>query len=413
MRLRQPALIVTTIILFLLSANSLFAEIKILPIVNFRLAGGNSYYTGKNQDMTSTPFNRNTDLDIIPVVRLNDRLSLMPRFSTSYSGVNTLYQVEDKEVVYQQTVDQLLSLRLLYKFNSNTKFGTEYGEVKEFTRATKDEKWGAGLYDYRNRFISIEVEKRFSDLRIPFLIGGGFKFYTLRYPNCHNINLSEQPVQVDSLDKDNQEIFLNGDITFGEESLLKWDAVFTRRNFKDKDVFIEWGATSVYVPPRGQDTILEGNTKMNFLLPGQHTKIKTYCGVALGVKNNTSADIFEDAHSSKTIPHFYSFHQQYFAPSVSLKLLPSDFTITLDFELFHRVYPDRIRALPEESGDDFTYGVQATIRSYKAGFYYPLKGGFALDGTVNFRNSSSKAEYQPEKYNYKSFHYLLGFSYEY
>ncbi len=389
--------------LFLVSVTQ--AKPKILPIVNLRISGGSADYTGKDEEKVSSSFDGDFSLDLVPVVKFSESLSLLPRYSGSYTGAGRIMDLEDEEILYQQSIDNLFSLRLIYTLSPGLKFKSEYGFKKELVRETKDESWNGGLYDYNNSFVSLEMEKRFSQ----FLIGGGSRIYTLRFPNYRTIAAEDLPGGKDVLDNNNYDIFVGGDILLGQGSLLRWNILSTHSYYIDKKVFIDLGEkANVYSSDKRIDNIFDFNCGLTYPLGGE--QYKTFFGFDLGLKRKDSNQNYLD--NLKLISDFYDYNQVTIVPSFTVKSLIQDITINVSWEWARKRYPNRIASTVNFGGSD-KYGVDSYIQLWRLGFLYPLSKAVSLDTSFNWRNSSSGIDYNPEKYNFETYSYLVGISYEY
>lgn len=401
---------VVLVVLGLVICSDISAEIRVLPLVNADLSGGNSFFNGK-----SSSFGGNLSLDLVPVIRFSDKLSVLPRYSGKYTGSFVAMEIQDEGYLYQQIQDNIGSMKFIYKISDEIKFKTAGGYIKELLRETKDEQWGDGLYDYDSIYGETEIEKRFANSDLPFLIGAGYRFYTMRFPNYESLASKTtsytELIGEDVLDTDNNKIFVNSDIYLTRDMLSIWGYSYVQSKYLDQKIVTQTGG---YSTEKRTDQIHTVKCNINYAVPESESKkrYRKYLGMNLEYKLRLSNQNHFDTDAVQFIENYYSYYQLKCGPSITFKFIPSDLYLSFGYELSYKKYTDR----PIQDTDGY-YGedkLSSSASSITLLVSYPLKPYLKTYLSGGYKKTSSDMEYETlYRYNYNSANYLIGISYEY
>ncbi len=412
---------IPTSLLFFFTVFSFFylaqieASVKVVPLLDLRLGGGNSYFEGK-----SSSFGGNFNLDFVPALKFGNKLSLLPRYSANYSGYRLAVELEDEESLYQETFDNLLAFKLIYKILPDLKLRTEYGYNKELLKETKDESWGKGLYDYNNPYTNIELENKFNvGDYFSFILGGGARIYDIIYPNYTSLatQINKEFMGEDVLDNENKDVFINGEIFINPNCFVKWGFTNTQSDYNDQKIIDKNGD---YLEEKRNDKInnfnigVRFNPDKEFYMDISGENVYTmYFGTDLSFKKKVSNQNHFDTDLLVYIPHYYSYNQFKLNPFINFKFMPGNTNVFLSYEFSYKKYPDRLaqNSLGEHTNEQFYSRANALSLKISA----PVRGeNLWAEIGASYRKVSSNMEYEKfYSYNYGSADYFLGIRYEY
>jgi len=392
--------------LFLLPQLAL-AGVRILPLADLQILGGNSYFEGERSS-----FKGNIYLDIVPALEFSDRFYLLPRYSGSYAGNQEAGELESGEHLLQEIQSHDLSLKLINNFRPDLKAKAKIGYARELTIETEDESWGNGLYDYDQTTGSLELEKISTKGRIPFTISGGGSFYTVRFPNYDSLASGSdtstaglESVGKDIQDYDAKEIFVETDLAISPNIISKAGYIYTHKGYADQRLVT---ASGEYESVKREDDVHDLDLSLNYSLLA---KIRATLGLSYQLRLNRSNQNHYDASRYEFIPNFYSYTQHSIGPEITL-YLPYSLTLFLSYEYERKDYQDRLIQDKEgEYGDNHLY-----LRTHTANLSlsYPLRRNLYLKAETGYKKAGSNMEYEEVyRYNYTCGHYLFGLSYEY
>ncbi|MFH2069894.1 MAG: hypothetical protein ABIJ11_01610 [Elusimicrobiota bacterium] len=402
-------------ILVLTGARSeLSAEIKIVPVGNLQLTGGQAFL--KNE---ATSFGSNLNIFFAPVINFSANTALLPMYSGVYRGTKDVQELVGGGTLTREYLDNSLSLKFVNRFSENLKGKIRGGYKIEYLKETKDEEWTKGLFDYNKTIVGLEVEKIFPDATVN--LRAGYDYYKMAYPNYATlISKNQYQTSIDTttykevsanagvnvLDYDTHEIFIEAVKGFSDSFTGKFLYDLSLKNFADQHLIDEAGAFSTTLR---KDTI----HLVGFTL--QTSAHRAVLSVADSIQYYTSNQNSYDAGRTQFIPNFYNFVQNSVAPSVLFYLGRKQPYGRLNFwwEITHRKYQDRIA-----QKDDGTYTAEKIYQATNTlGFAlsYPLgiMKGLSARVSANYRDASSNMKYEKYyKYNYYITNYFAGIEWE-
>lgn len=396
----------------LLSSTLACAEINFLPVFNFDLSGGESYFENEHSS-----FGGNLNVDFIPAIRLSKKTSLLPRYSFIYQGVKAAYELEDRDFLYQQSQDHLVSLRLIHKFTPKFKIKTEYAFKKEIARETKDENWGDGLYDYKNKYGSLELEKMFNGRRIPWTIRAGVGSYSVFFPNYKSLasKFGQELCGEQVFNTHDTEVFVSGEVFFNDRIYMNWGLNSLESRYNDQKIVTLSGE---YINETRTDQIGSLSYGISYTPDhiyqtwGQAAEFRSRAQLNIKVKNRISNQNHYDTENLIYIAKYYDYQQVKITPSIRFQFLPSNNELNFTYGYSNKEYPERIA-----QSNDGNYSKEKILSQgnlYNITFLYILSKGLSLSVSGSFQRITSNMKYEKlYKYNYNTANYLVGISYEY
>ncbi|MFH1416236.1 MAG: hypothetical protein ABIH89_09170 [Elusimicrobiota bacterium] len=401
-------IILLTIVLF---PAEIPAGVRILPLLNMDISGGNSFFEGE-----ASSFAGNLHMDFVPVIRFNQRTSLLPKYTGIYTGTSVAMDIEDEDYLYQQSQDHSGSLKLIHKLSDRLKLKLSGGYITELLRETKDESWGEGLYDYDSTYGELEFEERFQT-SLPFIIKAGYRYYTMRFPNYESL-ASEEDMELigkNIFDTDNSSFFLKSDIFLPLDVHNRWEYSYNRSKYLDQKLVTDAGD---YSEEKRLNQTHKLKCTLYYTLPesnswrARRAGHKTYLRLFLSWKQRISNQNHFNTDVLTFISDYYSYTKLGIGPSVTVKFVPSNIKFYLGYEYSRKQYKER--PVQDEDGyyEDDKFFSDTSIISL--GIYYPLTKSLTLNLSGNYSDVRSNTEYEAYySYNYSSANYLLGVSYEY
>ena len=390
------------------------AKVELVPLIDLKLGGGNSYFEGE-----SSSFGGNLELNFVPAIRLGKKTSFLPRYSVNYSGYRLAVELEDEESLYQESSNHLLSFKLIHKILPDFKFRAEYGYKRELLKETRDTSWGDGLYDYNSPYTNIEIEKKFQAKASPSLLfGGGFRIYDISYPNYQSLasQVDLELIGENVLDSKNKDIFINGEIFWNPTYFTKWGYTFTQSEYTDQKIVTISGE---YSEEERSDEVHNFNIGLNFSPEKEYyldfagdSIYKLYSGIDLILKKKLSNQNHFDTEYLMPVSHFYSYNQLKLVPFVTFKFIPSNTNLSLTYEFSHKKYPHRIAQ--DATGNYTNDKLLSRGHTFAIKVSSPINERVWVEVVGSYRDTSSNMKYEKfYNYNYSSAHYSLGIRYEY
>lgn len=394
---------VFTVLLIFSCINLVRSELRIVPIFNAELNGGQSRF----EDNSSSGANFN--LNLSPVLRFNEKTALLPWLGINYSGVRTATEIVDYGNLYQQVQDYLLDLKLIHKPNNTLKYRLESGYKKEYVQETRDESWGEGLYDYNNVFFGLGVEKRIKANSFEV----AYRYSGFEFPNYTTLSSQQgQPLMGTHIfDNNINRLFLNTDFTFlnrrDRRIFLNVRVNLDRINYPDQKVQDSNGG---FLSEKRQDSALGLNNRIVFST--FKPNFDTSFGLKLAIKNKSSNQNFFDVDNFQFIPNFFDYRQTGIEPYLVVRFHPRDISLNIGYEITTKNYTDRLAQNSDGTYETDKAYVKTSI--VKVGLNYPLMQKLNLVFSVASRKNSSNIKFEKfYKYNFNTSDFLLGFTYEY
>lgn len=396
------------IILGTLLASPAIAKVKVLPLVDINLTGGSSSFEGRDAS-----FSGNFDFSIVPVIKFNQNLSLLPRYHGKYTGSKGATEIEGGGKLYQKQQDHSLSFKLINKINKELKIKSKVGYKYVYLRETKDEDWGKGAFDYTKAVASLEFEKKlFLRRQLPGLLKGGYEYYQILFPNYESLTAKTAEWKELSgkkpLDHIVHGIFLNLNVFFTPKTRGGIEYNYRHKDYINQLVVTSQGSFS---SEKRKDDIHDINLSLTHILPEKaRTSLKVSYGLRINRSNQNNYDT-DIKRKKDFIPNFYGFTEHKFRPSITLGL-PKNTNLTLNCGYNYRKYTDR--NIQDENG--VYQDEKLHSKTYYLGLQlsYPLGKGFSLEAGGNINRTKSNMKFERfYKYNYRCQSYSVGIGYQY
>ncbi len=192
------------------------ADVRIAPLFNATVLGGASFLNGSGSGFKGT-----ADAEFVPVIEVGENLSLLPTLRGRYSGHQTATRIVDDRTLFEQEQSHGGELAVLYRVLPTWKIILRGGGQWTYLKETTDEKWGNGLYDHRDLYGGVSLEKEYAAGVQPATVRAGVEFSQSRFPRYTTL----------SSDTDQN---VSGTFVLDSHSTLlfgQWESFLTRRLF--------------------------------------------------------------------------------------------------------------------------------------------------------------------------------------
>ena len=382
-------------------------------LVTGQLLGGQYAFGGRKGALGG-----DASLSVVPAVRVNEGLSLVPVLTSSYQGTKQVVDLVGAGTLFQEQMDHRLGVRAVIEDpGGRWRFKPSVGYKYELLKETKDEAWGHGLFDYRRLGGGVEVEYLY---RRPYSVRAGIEDFYTSFPNYESLE-SQAPADLQGrplarelagrhvLDQHGQTVFLAATWPSGrfeQEGRLAIQHVrYPGQHLIDsagqfgsavRDDFLTTLGWSLSMPA-------ELNTDLHWL-----------GSLSLGADYNASDQNSYGAADFKALPNYYDYGDV--NAGVGGKFLygergrPVVFSAGVSWSL--RRYPYRP---PQDSTGLYGGGAQRErFWSFSASALYPMAERWSLVARFQTGRASSNQHYeQMYAYNYTVTNYVCGVSYEY
>lgn len=408
-----PILLLLTITLSHYRTIAQALELDFIPMANLSLLGGQYYF-----EKEAASFGGNIYLDLIPVMKFTDELSLIPTYSGAYRGTKNVTELVGGGTLYQQAQDHLLALRLTNQMSESFKMKVNTSYKLELLQETKDESWGNGLFDYYKIAAGLEGEKKFfpETLGVDFLTGG-YTFYMVKFNNYSS--LAEKTTSYGTeltgkvgqniLDFNAHEIYIYSNFVLNPNIRLKGNYSFTYKGFSDQKV-IQDGPS--YTDDKRNDLIHWLNLTVSHF-HGKRKGLKFVGLMGIELISSSSNQNHYDAKKTKFIPKYYNYLELAIKPGVNILFGKKGQGIDFSYKYAYRNYSER---LVQDSAGDYSLTnekINTKTSTISLGTTYPLHKKLNLRLQVNYLVSSSNMEYEKVyRYNYNTMNYFLGAGWE-
>ncbi|MHB9156283.1 MAG: hypothetical protein ACYC5N_11465 [Endomicrobiales bacterium] len=393
------------ILVFLLAglASAARAEVQIVPLLTGQLS------LGRSSIGSDEPTGGNAVFDLSPVVRFNERTSLLPRIGVNYNGLMTETQITDYGTLYQQYVDSVASMKLIHELSPGSlKVRAEGGYKKELARETRDEEWSKGLYDFDNTFASVGLEKRTGRGSV----GIGYRYSSFVFPNYTTLASQEGQsfMGVHTFDNTVSRLFFTSRFSFSRsprgKMVLDLGANLDAVNYPDQKVV---DASGAYLADKRRDTVTSVTPAV--AVYSFREKRDSSLGLAFGYTAKSSNQNYLDVDTPWFTPRYFDYREFTVQPYVTVKFHPADWRLYLGYALGRKDYTDRLA----QDGNGAYTGEKASVNTgtLNLGVAYPLGERLELNFTLSSSANSSNYKYEKfYRYNFTAANVLLGLSYE-
>ena len=379
---------------------------KILPLFEFSLGGGNSFFQGQ-----ASAFGGDAYLDFTPVLKINEDIDILPRLSARYQGNRRILELSGGGSLFQQALDGMFSLKYIQKVSEELRVKFNAGYKKELLQETVNEPFGQGLYDYDKYGGGLELEQEG--------VRGGYNFYIMRFPRYASLASTSPDTQYKELaggtyvlDYNANEIFVSGKKMLVENLMGKYGYTYTRADYIDQKIITDTGG---YTSEKRYDNIHNLSAGLVWFIPEKRWGSILFVpsiGLSYNLTWYQSNQNHFDADKVYSISYFYDYLQHRISPSLNINFPMTEMDLTVVYELAYRGYINRLAQ--DSSGD---YGVEKmNLQTHSIALYinYPVLERLSvfLSCGLNYSLSNNHDE-KVYTYNYSSGNYLIGASFKY
>lgn len=395
--------------------------VEYIPIYSLNMMGGQYFFTGSKSSL-----NGNAVGNIAPVLKFNERWSLLPIYSVNYQGTKQVTDPVGSGTLFQQFMDHRVSAMGLYSSPaSQWRLKPSAGYKVEFMKETRDEAWGRGLFDYHKAGVGFEAENVYKD---PFSYRVSYDFYYVRFPNYVSLEsksgvdpfgnpLGRETAGTRVLDTFNHQVSLSATRPFPYDSpRVSLQAGYSAlwQAFPDQPIINRKGQPNDHDPKKRQDFNQSLSLGVGYprSLGGGAYQLNSRFGA--GLNHNGSNQNTFDAARSVFVSNSYSYYGYSAGPGATLSWGDSKQPAWLSAGLTysHTRYLGR---LAQRSDGGYTSDRQNADRFLLSfGYGYPIAPHFSLKAQANFLWASSNMAYEATyRYAYRTANYLFGFTYDY
>jgi hypothetical protein len=387
--------------------------VDVVPILNLRLAGGQYFFNSE-----PSAFGGNAYLLFSPMIRFGENTNILLSYYSSYQGTKDVVELVGGGTLYQQSLENTFSLKFIQALTPTMKVKLRGSYGMELLQQTKDETWGKGLFDYNKSSLSAEVEKEFFTLG-PF---EKFNFYVsyfkIKFPNYQSLAEEMKKryglefvsnVGENVLDFNGLELAVNNKLQFSTDFLLKFNIGWLNKSFVDQKLVVESGE---YI----NDLRKDENTYVSLLSEYSRTlsnsmemTINNMLSVSQLMSNQNHYYI--EGTLVKFLHNYYSYTDFVIVP-VSVDFRFPRVSLSVEYDLKYRKYMSR--PVQDEKGNFGTEKIYTVGHIVRTSINFLLYKRIKLFTNVNFcSNVSNMKDERVYKYNYTTFNYLAGLSFEY
>lgn len=381
----------------------------VTPVISARLLGGQYFFKNQESNLSG-----NAGILAAPAINFNDQWSLVPTLSASWRGTKSVQDLVGGGTLFQQTQDHAVSVKGIYTLNKRWQFKSGGGYRIQLLKETNDEKWGKGLYDFQKPSGNVESEWTYnkdSSVRI------GYDLYWIDFRNFSSLesqqkDLGRENASAKTLNTFNHSPYLalRFALPFLNEQKARVESsyFYVFRNFDEQKVVLLSGDLSNN-SRKDKNQIVSTNFTFPFVFSDNFKVLLDVKG-AMAILDSDQNNY--DAAKTQFNPNFYAYREYSCGNNFTFLLGDRPYILTSGFTYVRRGYNDR--PIQDVSG---TYGAEKIgINEYYANFgiAYPINKNFRVQALGNFGWSRSNMKYEKTyAYNYETFTYLAGITYEY
>jgi len=137
-----------------------------------------------------------------PTLKFDDTLFLIPLYSASFNRVEQFLPQEEGNVFYNTYMVHNFNLALRKEFKPGWFWKVGALGTWNFMRASDEEKWGKGLYDYRDAGAVVEVKHQVQKEKVVNTYLAAIEYYRRQYPNFATLISSASVTPPERREKD-------------------------------------------------------------------------------------------------------------------------------------------------------------------------------------------------------------------
>ena len=345
-----------------------------------------------------------------PIIKLSDTLTLIPLYNGEFQRMRQYVSQEEGGRFYQTSQIHNISLCLRKEFKPGwffkiTPFGT-WNYLKE----TKDEKWGKGLYDYRDAGCRFGLRHNFGE---DSTFNVSTEYFHRKYPNFKSLIYLATQQNVDKNEKDFDAVKFSFSVS--KEEPVKMEILFyiMLKYFTDKHLVREDGTLDVNNKRRDEVYNLDFNftfplrDNISFCL--NNTFFFNHSNLGFYDSKNTLT-LSDDYFNSKYYTYWYYFifpHLIYYLPLSEKKYVE----FKLGYSLLFRKYLYR-----KAQTEDGIYGTKRQ-RDLEHTIHFSLKWPLTrkINWILKFNYTLCRSNQRYEayyRYRYDIYQIRAGFSFQ-
>ncbi|MEK7287940.1 MAG: hypothetical protein AAB091_05225, partial [Elusimicrobiota bacterium] len=312
-----------------------------------------------------------------------------------------------------EVMSHRVSARMVYDINGQWAIKPLIGARYEMLKETKDEQWLKGLFDYRKAELGLELERELAKDRSLRFTYSFFPLWFINYESLESQStLGRELAGKKPLNTHNNYLSVTWEMPWFERSVISLGALALGRFYPDQRIVEESGN---YSSTMRRDATGSANVAARRAVPLSETKGLVFSG-ALEFALNRSNQNHLDANQSRFIPNYYDYRDQ--TASLGMQFFwGSDLkrakTLGLSGWASRRQY---LKRNIQDAGGNY---LDPTTRFNNIGFSlsgtWPVGDrGLALRSLVQGVWQNSNMKYEANyRYNFSTFNYLFGFSYQF
>ncbi len=284
------------------------------------------------------------------------------------------------------------------------------GKRWELLRDNVDENWTKGDFDYNKFSFGVEIERLKLSVFDNILLGVGY--FSLKFPNYESLaekygeELSGK-IGKNVLNFGAKEVYINSGLKLSESIDARVSYNLIMKIFDDQKIINDGPA---YTSDLRSDMTNMVDTLVGYSINGELMKISL--GLDIQCIFNQSIQNHYDSSRTKYIPKYYDFSEFKTGPIVSIGLTSMPLAATLSYMFGSRMYNERL--VQDISGVYSNDKINLQTGLVRLGVEYMLNKQIKAQSLISYYSSASNMKYeQVYKYNYNTFNYFIGFSWEY
>ncbi len=390
--------------LIIILALPTFCSVHTTLLLTSNISGG-SYVFQKE----STAFGGKLNLNVIPAVKLDDKITFIPFYSLEYSGVKDVKELVGGGTLVQQYVTNTVYFKPVIKLSGRFKLKPKLGFTSQLIKETQDEEWTKGLFDYTKTSLSLELENKFSEFSQINILPGVFfvDFYNYK-------TLASQKY--------------GGELSSVGSDILNFTATEFSIDYKTKlrNVTLQTGIYNLYklfldqyvINEIGEYTATKRNdymVQLNFnssvpIIPVGATTV--YSSVGLNFVSNNSNQNHYDVERTKFVSDYYDYIELNVSPQIMVGFNTVPMNLMLNYSISSRWYSGRIAQ--ESTGEYINDKINLLTQYVSLNLNFPIVEKLSCFIQQSYLSTTSNMKYeQVYKYNYTAYNIFVGLSFEY
>ncbi|MFH2203655.1 MAG: hypothetical protein ABIJ96_11105 [Elusimicrobiota bacterium] len=389
------------------------AALETQTLCDLQVLGGQYFFQGERGAL-----NGNASGLFASVLVLNDRWTLVPSVASRFQGTKQVVDLVGAGTLFSQQMDHRIGVKGVYRRpESDWLFKPALSYSVQLLKETLDERWFAGLFDYRMIDLGFEAEYIYRD---PYSVRAGVDYVYTHFPNYTSLesqlalDFQGQPLARELVGDnvlDTHALMFSAALTvpLGRGLRAESGLSFTRQSYPQQPVV---AGTGLLTGDNRADLITSFSTALDASWKaGREVRVAPRLGLAVAntVANQNNYDAMRTEHQ----PGYYNSTELKLEPEVRLLLGDprQPVALRLGSSLSFRRYPHR--RIQDASGTYLDETLRQNGWMFTATASYPMAPGFRLLFNLQHGKASSNQGFEQfYSYNYTATNYLIGFRYE-